>query len=1198
MSGYGSVHCLQIVSSKSLAGCVRCERVWVSSVTRYAGRVVTLLSAILVTPWIASSYAFADCPSGELAKLIPAGGAAGDNFGIAVDVKDDVCVVGAPGVDSVAGVLSGAGYVFEFDGVGNWIQQAKLESSQAGPDDLLGLSVAIGDDVIALGAVNASGGHGAVLVYERPPGGWTDGVETAILTASDGAVGDRFGIDVSIDGDTILVGASENNGVGAAYVFVRPPSGWSDTTETAKLTASIPQVGDELGRGVRLLGAVALVGAPGAQGQSGAVLEFREMPTGWESASEVAIIVPSDPAPGQNFGRSIDLDSSRALIGAPGDASGGVDAGAAYVFASVGDGYAQSAKLVPAMSAAGAQFGRSVSLSGGLALIGQPYLNQGPLVGAGAAVAFMFDGTLWNEEARLTASDAAPGDNFGVAVSAGGFASFVGANGDNAAGGADRGACYVMGGIFDCNVNGVLDICDIISGFSEDTNQNLVPDECVIWDGGAQSTSWNDAANWLDNFVPGVSPMPETARESPVIQGDGVVVDLDVQVSVDSVLLGAGANLNIMQLDLTLDSSQGIENDGLFRMLDVGDLIASAPVVLRGLEPIRVQHADAEIRSVTPGDVVTILSGIRGEGLITASILNQGVIAATMPGPGAELAIDGPNPKTNNGLLLAEAGASLTIRGAGIVGDGQLLADRGTIQIDTTVTDSPGPPDVGLTASGGTIGIGMEEDDSDVDGCGPIIGRPAVIQSVSFPAQVTVRASALRGASEWIIGDEQTAPGATALFELLDNAFGQVAGPVTLAQNGTLRLRNSDLDTQGLDIAAGGVLEGSGSVMANLSSSGTIRANRAGETLTVHGAGMNQLDGNVQGISDGRLVLEGEFSGGGVYLAAGGTVEVRARLFGDTPITPISFFAVGGAIIIEPDDEDDGGDVDGCGPVIGSPVAGATNQPALIEARDASLQGASEWVIGDFQVGSGLTATFNLLNGTQAGVNGPVTVRQNGTLRLMNSSLVAEELILDPGATLIVGSSIAVASSFQHELDNPADWQWADGSVFVMTGGTGVGDPYGLDGWLLLESASPDDGPLPGNEDFHFAVFELADGAHVNLVDYNANGGSGATQAVYCDELRMSAGAILNLNEIALYVGGVLLSSGPWDQGDITDDIRRYLGDLNGDGLFNIDDLDGFVEVLTGVSDEPALVAACDLNQDGLTNGGDIAAFVGLVLSE
>src|SRR6185369_6700797 len=83
------------------------------------------------------------------------------------------------------------------------------------------------------GAAGPSNVHqGAAYVFVKPASGWTTATETAKLTASNGTTG-SFGYSVAISGDTVAVSET-----GAEYVFVKPAAGWTNMTQTAKLTAS------------------------------------------------------------------------------------------------------------------------------------------------------------------------------------------------------------------------------------------------------------------------------------------------------------------------------------------------------------------------------------------------------------------------------------------------------------------------------------------------------------------------------------------------------------------------------------------------------------------------------------------------------------------------------------------------------------------------------------------------------------------------------------------------------------------------------------------------------------------------------------------------------------------------------------------------------------------------------------------------
>jgi len=139
--------------------------------------------------------------------------------------------------------------------------------SDGAPGDFMGLSVSINGNTIVVGANQIdSQGLGAAYVFVKPSDGWTDMTETAELTASDGAWGSLFGFSVSISRDTVVVGANnawvDGRYQGAAYVFERPESGWANMTQTAKLTANNASVTSNFGFSVSVSGNTAVVGDP------------------------------------------------------------------------------------------------------------------------------------------------------------------------------------------------------------------------------------------------------------------------------------------------------------------------------------------------------------------------------------------------------------------------------------------------------------------------------------------------------------------------------------------------------------------------------------------------------------------------------------------------------------------------------------------------------------------------------------------------------------------------------------------------------------------------------------------------------------------------------------------------------------------------------------------------------------------------
>jgi hypothetical protein len=116
-----------------------------------------------------------------------------------------------------------------------------------------------------VGAYGSKSFTGAAYVFTSSGSTWT---QQAKLTASDGAANNDFGFSVALSGSTALVGAFGNNsGTGAAYVFVRSGSTW---TQQAKLASS----GGGFGNSVTLSGSTALVGAPLNPSHIGAAYVF------------------------------------------------------------------------------------------------------------------------------------------------------------------------------------------------------------------------------------------------------------------------------------------------------------------------------------------------------------------------------------------------------------------------------------------------------------------------------------------------------------------------------------------------------------------------------------------------------------------------------------------------------------------------------------------------------------------------------------------------------------------------------------------------------------------------------------------------------------------------------------------------------------------------------------------------------------
>jgi hypothetical protein len=376
-----------------------------------AALAVLVATALLL---FASPVAFA---ATQEAKLRASDTAEADAFGDAVAVDRNRLLVGAPLERPPGGDDQGAVYLFKRKGSG-WAEGVKLTASDAEVGDLFGASVALEGETIVVGAPGVDRGTGAVYVFRRIRSTWTEVVK---LMASDGEAGDGLG-QVEVDHRRVLAGApGADFDKGAAYVFVPTRTSW---TQGAKLTASDRAFGDMFGASTGLFQSTAILGAPGDNDSEGAAYVFIRRGSNWLPRRKLTSL---DGAPGDSFGRSVDLYGERALIGAPLDnPRARVDQGAGYVFRGRGAFWAQRRKLVAPDGAPFDRLGSSVAVFGRTALLGAPFDDVQGKADQGSAYVWRVTRSGWNREPTLRAADGEAGDEFGHAVDLNGDIAAVG----------------------------------------------------------------------------------------------------------------------------------------------------------------------------------------------------------------------------------------------------------------------------------------------------------------------------------------------------------------------------------------------------------------------------------------------------------------------------------------------------------------------------------------------------------------------------------------------------------------------------------------------------------------------------------------------------------------------------------------------------------------------------------------------------
>ncbi len=264
--------------------------------------------------------------------------------------------------------------------------------------------------------------------------------QQAKLVPADIGEDDNAGFSVALDGDTAVIGAPYHNNMGAVYVFVRTGTVWA---QQAKLTASDAASYDAFGIAVAISGETIVVGATGDDDNgpgSGSAYVFVRSSGTW---TETAKLTASDGTDSDAFGRAVAIDGNTILVGATDTAANNaLHAGAAYVFAYNGTMWSEQAKLTASDAGAYDRFGYAVALDGDTALVGAHQDNDDG-ADSGSAYVFVRSGSTWSQQAKLTASDAAASDFFGHAVTLVGDTALIGAYRAES-GGTDRGAAYVF----------------------------------------------------------------------------------------------------------------------------------------------------------------------------------------------------------------------------------------------------------------------------------------------------------------------------------------------------------------------------------------------------------------------------------------------------------------------------------------------------------------------------------------------------------------------------------------------------------------------------------------------------------------------------------------------------------------------------------------------------------------------------------
>ena len=426
---------------------------------------------------------------------------------------------------------------------------------------------------------------GLVLALAGP--GYGQPVQEAKLTAADGTTNDGFG-HVSISGNRVVSGANgDDNLTGSAYVFSWDGAQWVQET---KLTADDGAPDSQFGNSTSISGDRIVSGAShdDAMGtDSGSAYVFAWNGSQWVQQAK---LTPSDGGGDNYFGWAVDIDGNRIAVGASHNDSNGSNSGAAYVFAWNGSQWIEEAKLTAADGASGDQLGVSVGLDGNYVVAGANWDDDSGSK-SGSAYLFAWDGSQWVQEAKLTASDGATDDNFGVYAVLDGSRAVAGAYGKNAS----TGAAYVF------NLSPALSVWapDVTTPYDADltvpvyiddtTGKNIVSAELFLAYDGDILTAVSAAAtgtlligDWAieTNIVEGIATNIDTikmamATDEDALTGAGTLIHVNFQVA--DIRHPASSPLTLTHVLLNDGDPENAPTDGSVTLVGIDGVITSLP---------------------------------------------------------------------------------------------------------------------------------------------------------------------------------------------------------------------------------------------------------------------------------------------------------------------------------------------------------------------------------------------------------------------------------------------------------------------------------------------------------------------------------------------------------------------------------------------------------------------------------------------
>ncbi|KAJ5077095.1 hypothetical protein M0811_00415 [Anaeramoeba ignava] len=353
------------------------------------------------------------------------------NFGNSVSISDDFIAVGSPYKTIGNSTSQGEVNIFKFNGT-NWNNYQTIIASDGESNDLFGFSVDLYNNYLVIGAYEADVGNntdqGKAYIFRNNGTQWN---QEAILIASDGEAYGRFGFSVGIYNNSVIIGSfsptlyenhiknsapnPNSNPKEKAYIFRNNGTQWN---QEAILTSKDPQ-GSLFGYSVDIYENYSVVGEYGATVGSnmyqGKCYVFKFNGTNWNYDQ---VLFADDGNSYEEFGFSVSIYGDYIVSGAIYAKVYEIySQGKAYIFYNNGTSWNQNCTLIASEGDEDEDFGNSVDIDQDNIIVGAYFADANDNSQQGKAYTYTRNGSEWIETGILIASDGESGDTFGTSVS-------------------------------------------------------------------------------------------------------------------------------------------------------------------------------------------------------------------------------------------------------------------------------------------------------------------------------------------------------------------------------------------------------------------------------------------------------------------------------------------------------------------------------------------------------------------------------------------------------------------------------------------------------------------------------------------------------------------------------------------------------------------------------------------------------------